>query len=47
VTKKIKQAKKPSPLKTSRGTWTGSNVEKAQAFAEHLAKVFQPHPSEN
>jgi hypothetical protein len=29
------------------GTWTRSNVEKAHAFAEHLAKVFQPHPSEN
>jgi hypothetical protein len=24
-----------------------SNVEKAQAFAEHLANVLQPHPSEN
>jgi hypothetical protein len=22
-------------------------MEKAHAFAEHLAKVFQPHPSEN
>jgi hypothetical protein len=22
-------------------------VEKAHAFAEHLANVFQPHPSEN
>jgi hypothetical protein len=24
-----------------------SNVEKAHAFAEHLANFFQPHPSEN
>jgi hypothetical protein len=24
-----------------------SNVEKAHPFAEHLANVFQPHPSEN
>jgi hypothetical protein len=24
-----------------------SNVEKAHAFAEHLAEVFQPHPTEN
>jgi hypothetical protein len=48
ATKKIKQVKKSSPpLRTSQGTWTRSNVEKAHAFAEHLAKVFQPHPSEN
>jgi hypothetical protein len=46
--KKIKQAKKPSPpLRTSEGTWAKSNGEKAHAFAEHLAKVFQPYPSEN
>jgi hypothetical protein len=44
----IKQAKKPSPpLRTSQGTWTRSNPEKAHTFDEHLAKVFQPHPSEN
>jgi hypothetical protein len=48
VTKKIKQDKKPSPpLRTSQGTWARSNVEKAHTFAEHTAKVFQPHPSEN
>jgi hypothetical protein len=48
ATKKIKQVKKLSPsLRTSQGTWARSNVEKAQAFAEHLAKVFQQHPSEN
>jgi hypothetical protein len=48
VTKKIKQVKKPSPpLRTSQGTWARSNVEKAHAFSEHLAKVFQLHPSEN
>jgi hypothetical protein len=47
-TKKMKQVKKPStPLRTSQGTWSRSNVEKAHAFAEHLAKVFQPHPLEN
>jgi hypothetical protein len=45
--KKIKQVKKPSPpLRTSQGTWARSNVEKAHAFAEHLANTFQPHPSE-
>jgi hypothetical protein len=46
--KKIKQVKKPSPwLRTSQGTWARSNAEKAHAFAEHLANVLQPHPSEN
>jgi potassium voltage-gated channel Eag-related subfamily H protein 8 len=48
ATKKIKQVKKPfPPLRTPQGTWARSNVEKTHAFAEHLAKVFQPHPSEN
>jgi hypothetical protein len=48
ATTKIKQVKKPSaPLRTSHGTWAGSNVEKAHAFAEHLANVIQPHPLEN
>jgi hypothetical protein len=48
ATKKIKQVKKPSPpLRTSQGTWARSNVEKAYAFPEHLAEVYQPHPSEN
>jgi hypothetical protein len=44
----MKQIKKPSPpLRTSQGTLERSNVEKAHAFAEHLVKDFQPHPSEN
>jgi hypothetical protein len=48
ATKKIKQVTKPSPpLRASQGTWARSNVDKAHAFAEHLAKVLQPHPSEN
>jgi hypothetical protein len=48
ATKKIKQVKKPSSsLRTSQGTWARSNVEKAHAFAKHLANVFQPHPSQN
>jgi hypothetical protein len=35
ATKKIKQVKKPSPpLRTSQGTWSRSNVENANAFAE-------------
>jgi hypothetical protein len=32
---------------TSQGTWARSNVEKAHAFAEQLANVFQPRRSEN
>jgi hypothetical protein len=36
-----------STLRPSQGTWARSNVEKARAFAERLANVFQPHPSEN
>jgi hypothetical protein len=48
ATKKIEQVKKPSPpLRASQGTWARSNVEETHAFAQHLAKVFQPHPSEN
>jgi hypothetical protein len=43
ATKKIKQVKKPSP---PQGTGARSNDEKAHAFAEHLANVFKPHPSE-
>jgi hypothetical protein len=47
-TKKIKQVNKHSPLlRPSQGTWARSNVEKAHAFAEHLANVFQPRLSEN
>jgi hypothetical protein len=48
ATKKIKQAKKPSPpLRTLQGTWARSNIEEAHAFAEHLANVFRLHPSED
>jgi hypothetical protein len=48
ATKKIKHVTKPSPpLRTLLGTWASSNVEKAHAFANHLANVFQPHPTEN
>jgi hypothetical protein len=44
VTKKIKHVKKPSlPLRTSQGTWA-RNVEKANAFAEHLATFFNCIP---
>jgi hypothetical protein len=45
---KIKRVAPPSPpLRTRLGTWASSNVEKAHAFTNHLANVFQPHPSEN
>jgi hypothetical protein len=40
--KELKQVKETSPLRTSQETWARSNVEKAHAFAEHLAEVFQP-----
>jgi hypothetical protein len=42
-----KTKKTSPPLRTSQGSWARSNVKKAHAFAEHLAEVFQPHPSEN
>jgi hypothetical protein len=36
--KKIKQIKKDSaPLRTSQETWARTNIEKAHAFAKHLA----------
>jgi hypothetical protein len=48
ATKKIKHVTQPSPpLRTPLGTWASNNVEKAQAFANHLANVFHQHPSEN
>jgi hypothetical protein len=48
TTKKLKTVTQPSlPIRTSQGTWARSNTEKAQAFANHLASVFQPHPSDS
>jgi hypothetical protein len=45
TTKKLKTVTQPSvPIRTSQGTWARSNAEKAQAFGNHLASVFQPHP---
>jgi hypothetical protein len=47
TTKKLKTVTQHStPIRTSQGTWVRSNAEKAQAFAHHLAPVFQPHPSD-
>jgi hypothetical protein len=41
---KLKQVKKTSLLRTSKGTWERSNVENAHAFAEHIAEVFNHMP---
>jgi hypothetical protein len=35
------------PLQTTQGTWARTNIDKAQTFANHLASVFQPNPSNN
>jgi hypothetical protein len=32
---------------TGQETWARSNVEKAHAFADNIANVFQPHPLES
>jgi hypothetical protein len=46
--KKAKQTTNSSyPLRTTRGTWARTNTEKARKFADHLATVFQPHPTQN
>jgi hypothetical protein len=36
-----------APLRIPQGTWARTNLKKANAFAEHLTKVFQRHHSEN
>jgi hypothetical protein len=33
-----------APLRTPQGTWARRNIEKARAFAKHLAKVFSHIP---
>jgi hypothetical protein len=46
--KKIKHIPTSSPpLLTAQGTWARNNATKAQAFANHLKSVFQPHPTNN
>jgi hypothetical protein len=48
ATKTLKRITQPSPpIRTPLGTWASSNIDKAHAFAHHLAEVFKPHPSEN
>jgi hypothetical protein len=46
TTKTLKQATKSSPsLRTPHGTWARSATERAHAFSQHIASVFQPYPS--
>jgi hypothetical protein len=44
--KDLKVIQTSTPLRTPQGTWARTNADKAQAFANHLASVFQPHPPE-
>lgn len=47
ATKKLKRPKMASPpLRKAAGDWARSDSEKAQTFADHLQKVFSPHPYE-
>jgi hypothetical protein len=45
-TNKLKTVTQISTPFPSYGTWARSNAEKGQAFAHHLASVFQLHPSD-
>jgi hypothetical protein len=47
ATRKIKQPQHQiPPVRINRNTWTRTNKQKATTFAEHLASVFQPFPSQ-
>jgi hypothetical protein len=47
TTKKLKAVTQTStPIRTTQGTWARTDADKAQAFANHLASVLQPHPPE-
>jgi hypothetical protein len=47
TTKRLKAVTQTStPLRITQGTWARTNADKTQAFANHLASVFQPHPPE-
>ena len=47
ATKRIGRPIKPMPpIRKENGEWARNDTEKAVAFAEHLAKVFRPHPQE-
>jgi hypothetical protein len=46
-TKRLKTVTQTStPLRMPQGTWARTNADKAQAFTNHLASVFQPQPPE-
>lgn len=48
ATKSLKRPKQQAtPLKTQMGKWARSDSEKADTFARHLQRVFQPLPSNN
>lgn len=34
------------PIRKTDGSWARDDAEKAKTFAEHLSKVFQPHPTQ-
>lgn len=47
ATKKLKQPQQHiPPIRKSDGHWARNNEEKAEVFAEHFERVFQPYPSE-
>jgi len=35
------------PLRKTDSSWARSNMETTNKFAQHLAKVFTPHPRKN
>jgi hypothetical protein len=43
---KKKVAQISTPFRTPQVTWARTNADKSQAFTNHLATVFQPHPPE-
>lgn len=48
ATKTLKRPQQQiTPLKTQSGTWARSDSEKANTYAYHLHKVFEPLPSSN
>lgn len=47
ATKRLKQPSQPvPPIRKEDGTWARCEKEKADVFANHLTKVFQPFPEE-
>ncbi|KAH9642062.1 hypothetical protein HF086_015183, partial [Spodoptera exigua] len=48
ATKNLKRPKQQvTPLRTKTGSWARSDSEKANTYADHLHKVFEPLPSSN